>query len=154
MLVLYSVIGFIVFLCLFWMLWGSNYFLSSYNLTGVAEILPSDMSYLLFAIAIPVILLLMIVVIVYIAITNNQNRKIFAVMLDSQIKKTEGMQVMGKVLVQVRKLGLTNQFFTFLPFIFNDMSQFIADIIYKYGEEKFSRNIAKRICENLFCQIQ
>lgn len=129
MILLYSVIGFVFFLCVFWGVWGTHYFLSTYNMTGVGGILPSDMSYILFAVALPIILLLMLVLIFCVIVSNNQNKNILFNLLQSNKSSMSGIQTIAKSLIEVRKLGFTNQFFTNLPIIFNNMSQIIADII-------------------------
>lgn len=133
MSVLYSVIGFICFLCIFWGIWGSHYFLSTYGIGGVAEVLPSDMSYVLFAVGLPILILLMIALLVYVIVSMNQSRAIIANLLQVSKFEMSGIQTVGKSLIEVRKLGFTNQFFTNLPMILNDMSQFIANIITKAG---------------------
>lgn len=131
--VLYSVIGLIVFLCIFWGVWASHYFLSTYNLTGVAEILPSDMAYVLFAVAIPVILLLMIVLVVYLAFVNSRNKNVLMYLLKVSNSQMMSFNKLVKEFSDSRKLNLSNQFFSTLPLVFDDMSQIIADIIYKTG---------------------
>ena len=133
MSVLYLIIGFICFLCIFWGIWGSHYFLSSYGFGGVAEVLPSDMSYILFAVGLPILILLMIALVAYVVISTNQTRAIIANLLQVSKSEMSGIQTVGRSLIEVRKLGFTNQFFINLNIIFNDMSQFIANIITKAG---------------------
>ena len=133
MLALYLLTGFICFVCVFWGVWGSNYFLSSYGFGGVAEILPSDMSYVLFAVGIPILILLIIALIIYIVVSMNQMKQMIVNVLQVSKSEMSGIQAVGKSLIEVRKLGFTNQFFTNLPMVLNDISQFIADIIMKAG---------------------
>ncbi|MBR4315852.1 MAG: hypothetical protein IKP65_02615 [Alphaproteobacteria bacterium] len=133
MSVLYYIIGFICFLCIFWGFWGSHYFLSSYGFGGVAEVLPSDMSYVLFAVGLPILILLMIALVIYVIASMNQTKMIIANLLQISKSEMSGIQTVGKSLIEVRKLGFTNQFFVNMPMILNDMSQFIADIIAKAG---------------------
>ncbi len=133
MSVLYMVIGFICFLGIFWGIWGSHYFLSSYGFGGVAQILPSDMSYVLFAVGIPILILLMIALVVYVIASMNQTKQIIANLLQISRSEMSGIQTVAKSLIEVRKLGFSNQFFTNLSVVLNDMSQFIASIITKAG---------------------
>jgi len=133
MSVLYLVMGLICFLCVFWGFWGSHYFLSSYGFGGVAEILPSDMSYILFAVGLPILILLVIGLIVYVVVSVNQTKLVIANLLQISKSEMSGIQTVGKSLIEVRKLGFTNQFFVNLPMLLNDISQFIADIITKTG---------------------
>ncbi len=133
MSVLYSVMGVICFLCVFWGFWGSHYFLSSYGFGGVAEVLPSDMSYVLFAVGLPILILLMIALVIYVVVSMNQTKQIIASLLQISRSEMSGIQTVGKSLIEVRKLGFSNQFFINFPVILNDMSQFIANIITKAG---------------------
>ena len=129
----YSGIGVIVFLCIFWGVWATHYFLSTYDLTGVAEILPSDMAYVLFAVAIPVILLLIIVVVIYLAFISSRNKNVLMYLLKVSNSQMVSFNRLVGEFRDSRKLNLSNQFFLTLPLVFDDMSQAIADIIYKTG---------------------
>ena len=131
MIALYSVIGFLGCLCVFWGIAGTRYFLSAFNLTGVAEILPSDMSYILFAVVLPIILVLMIIVVLFIAVSYNENRKMIVGILNNSNNKISQLNVIGKYLLEMQQTSRNVQFFTNLPVIFNEMSQMLADIIKK-----------------------
>lgn len=129
----FLVIGFICFLSVVWGIFGSHYFLSTYGLGGVAEILPSDMSYVLFAVILPILFLMMIALIFYVVSGINQNKQYMTLLLQSIKSQMSGIQTIGKSLIEVRKLGFTNQFFINLPIVFNDISQFVANIISRMG---------------------
>ncbi|MBR1544846.1 MAG: hypothetical protein IJ638_02795, partial [Alphaproteobacteria bacterium] len=92
-----------------------------------------DMSYILFAIGLPILILLMIALVVYVIVSINQTKEIIANLLQISRSEMSGIQTVAKSLIEVRKLGFTNQFFTNLSMILNDMSQFIANIIAKAG---------------------
>lgn len=130
---LYSLIGFICFLSMFWGIWSSNYFLSSYNFQGFGQILPQDMAYMIFAVGMPIILLLFVGVILFIAMSNHQNRDILLNILSGNKAQMSSLQTVSRALIEVRKLGFTNQFFLNLPIILNDISICLADIISKTG---------------------
>ncbi|MCR5506230.1 MAG: hypothetical protein K6F04_00075 [bacterium] len=91
------------------------------------------MSYILFAIGLPILILLMIALVVYVVVSINQTKQIIASLLQISRSEMSGIQTVAKSLIEVRKLGFTNQFFTNLSMILNDMSQFIANIIAKAG---------------------
>ena len=130
---LYSLIGFICFLSMFWGIWSSNYFLSSYNFQGFGQILPQDMAYMIFAVGMPIILLLFVGVILFIAMSNHQNRDVLLNILSGNKAQMSSLQTVSRALIEVRKLGFTNQFFLNLPIILNDISICLADIISKTG---------------------
>ena len=133
MIWLYSVIGFIGFSSLFWGIWSSNYFLSAPNFHGVGRILPQDMAYMIFAVGMPIILLLFVGAILFIAISNQQNRSSVLNMLAANKSQMSSLQTVSKALIEVRKLGFTNQFFLNLPIVLNDISICLSDIISKTG---------------------
>ena len=129
----YLIIGFVCFFSIFWGIWGSSFFLSSFNNTGVAEILPSDMVYVMLAVVLPIVLVMLCGVVFFVVMTQNQQRGMIGNMAESVRRGMEGIEVSCKTLINVRKLGFTNQFFMMLPFILNDMSQSVADIISHIG---------------------
>lgn len=129
----YLIIGFICFFSVFWGVWGSNFFLSSFNNTGVAEILPSDMAYVMLSVVLPIILVILCGIVFFVVVVQNQQKNILGNMTESVKRSMEGIEVLSKSLISVRKLGFTNQFFMMLPFILNDMSQSVADIISHIG---------------------
>ncbi len=133
MIYLYSLIGFLCCLGVFWGVWASNHFLSSYDLSGVAQILPQDMSYMIFAVALPIILLLLFIAIMFFAISNYMNRRIFLSLLNDSKTEMASLQTLSKAVIEVRKLGFTNQFFLNLPIILNDISICLSEIIFKTG---------------------
>ncbi|MGN0929726.1 MAG: hypothetical protein ACI4N3_03750 [Alphaproteobacteria bacterium] len=133
MIWLYSLIGFICFLSIFWGIWSSNYFLSTYNFQGFGQILPQDMAYMIFAVVIPIILLLFIGVILFIAISNHLHSRVLLNILNSNKAQMSSLQTISRALIEVRKLGFTNQFFLNLPMVLNDVSICLADIISKTG---------------------
>ena len=133
MVMSYIIIGFVCFFSIFWGVWGSNYFLSAFNNTGVAEILPSDMAYIMLAVVLPIVLVVLVGVVFFVVSVQNQQKNILVGMARSVMGSSDEMQVIGKSLIEVRKLGFTNQFFMMLPFILNDMSQSVADIISHIG---------------------
>ncbi|MBD5405618.1 hypothetical protein HDR59_03660 [bacterium] len=130
---LYSLIGFICFLGIFWGVWSSNYFLSGPDFQGVGQILPQDMAYMIFAVGMPVILLLFVGVILFIGVSNHFNRGILLNILAGNKAQMSSLQTVSKALIEVRKLGFTNQFFLNLPIVLNDISVCLADIISKTG---------------------
>lgn len=133
MIWLYSVMGFVGFSSLFWGIWSSNYFLSSPNFQGVGRILPQDMAYMIFAVGMPIILLLFVGAILFIAISNQQNRGAVLNILAGNKAQMSSLQTVSRALIEVRKLGFTNQFFLNLPIVLNDVSICLADIISKTG---------------------
>lgn len=126
---------FVFLLSIFWGVFGTNYFLSSLNSSGVVSFLPSEMAYLLFSVAIPILILFMLGLIFYLVYQVHQTNNMFLYL--SKLLKTQSsmMQIIGKSIIEVRKLGFTSQFFINLPVIFNDMSLFVAKIISKLGIE-------------------
>lgn len=130
---LYSLIGFICFLGIFWGVWSSNYFLLSPDFQGVGRILPQDMAYMIFAVGMPVILILFVGVILFIGVSNHFNRGILLNILAGNKAQMSSLQTVSKALIEVRKLGFTNQFFLNLPIVLNDISICLADIISKTG---------------------
>lgn len=133
MIWLYSVIGFVGVSSLFWGVWSSNYFLSSSNFQGFGRILPQDMAYMIFAIGMPIILLLFVGAILFIAISHQQNRNAMLNILAGNKAQMSSLQTVSRALIEVRKLGFTNQFFLNLPIVLNDVSICLADIISKTG---------------------
>lgn len=133
MIWLYSVIGFVCFLSIFWGVWSSNYFLSLPNFQGVGQILPQDMAYMIFAVALPIIFLLFIGIILFIGVANQQNREVMVNLLSNSKTQMASLQTLSKSLIEVRKLGFTNQFFLNLPIVLNDISVSLANIISKMG---------------------
>lgn len=91
--------------------------------------LPSEMSYLLFSIIIPVILIFLIGLIAYEIISAKETKKMLIEVMKNAKKESGILQTTAETLLEMRKLGFTQQFFINLPFIFNDISLFLAKII-------------------------
>lgn len=130
---LYSIMGFVCFLSVFWGVWSSKYFLSSPNFQGVGGILPQDMAYMIFAVIIPIILLLFVGIFLFVAISNHTNKNVLVSLLNGNKSQMSSLQILCKSLIEVRKLGFTNQFFLNLPIVLNDISVSLAGIISKTG---------------------
>jgi hypothetical protein len=130
---MYALIGFVAVLSLVWGVLASNYFFAAVDLSGVARILPSDISYILFSVALPIILMLMIVLIAISVASNHMTRSALSVLLKTNRAGLEGMEEMSKSLIILQKLGFTSQFFATMPLIVNDICLSIADIVTKSG---------------------
>ncbi len=125
----FVLLGILLILSVVWIVFSGNYFFSSVNVSGVVNILPSDMAYMIFSVAIPVLILLVIGLIFYQIYEAVQTKSMILSL--SKISKSQSsmIQTVGKSLIEVRKLGFTNQFFLNLPIILNDMSIFVSNII-------------------------
>jgi hypothetical protein len=130
---MYALVGFTAVLSLAWGAWSSNYFLSATDLSGVARILPSDLAYILFSVALPVILMLLIVLVIMSLASNHMTRSALKGLLVANRGGLEDMQTMSKSLIILQKLGFTSQFYATLPIVVNDICVSIADIITKSG---------------------
>ncbi|MDR1476761.1 MAG: hypothetical protein LBI17_01375 [Rickettsiales bacterium] len=130
---LYCIAGFVVSAGIFWGVWAAKYFLESQGISGVGRILPSDMSYMIFAVALPIILLFMVAAIVLFAVANHANRAALVALLRSNKGETESLASISKTLILLKKLGLAGQLFSMLPSILGDMAAMVADIIAKTG---------------------
>lgn len=133
MIYLYSLIGFLLCAAGIWFFWASNFFFSSYDFSGVVQILPQDLSYMIFAVIIPIIFLLLLICVLFFAVSNHINRSIFFDLLKVNKAEISSLQTLSKAVIEVRKLGFTNQFFLNLPIILNDLSICLSDIISKTG---------------------
>lgn len=123
------ILFFVLILTIFWLVFGSKYFLGTLSPNGFVTMLPSEMSYLLFAIIIPVILIFIIGLIAFEIISNKETKKMLLEVMKNSKKESGILQTLAETLLEMRKLGFTQQFFINLPFIFNDISLFLSKII-------------------------
>ena len=133
MLGLYYIVGFAVVTSVVWGVWAGRYFFAAYNISGVGQILPTDMSYMIFATVLPIILLLMVVAIVFFAIAHRTNRAAIALQMVQNRVEIESLVGISNSLISLKKLGFSSQFFATLPILLDDIGLVIADIIAKTG---------------------
>ncbi len=125
----FLILIFVIILTIFWIIFGSKYFLGTLSPSGFVTMLPSEMSYLLFSIIIPVILIFLVGLIAYEIISAKETKKMLIEVMKNAKKESGILQTTAETLLEMRKLGFTQQFFINLPFIFNDISLFLAKII-------------------------
>ena len=133
MLSLYCIAGCAVLAGVLWGVWAARYFFTAYSISGVGQILPSDMAYIIFAAALPVILLMMIAAIAFFAIANQANRAALVALLRAARGQNESLISTLNTLNSLKKLGFSSQFFAELPTILDGMAYAVGDIIAKSG---------------------
>jgi hypothetical protein len=130
---LYVIAGFTAALGALWAAFAARYFFAAQGISGVGRILPSDMSYIIFAAGLPVILLLMVAAIALFAVANRANRAAFVALLRLNKGEIESLAGISKSLQSLEKLGFSSRFFAILPTIFDDMALALADVVSKTG---------------------
>ena len=129
MLSSFLILFFVIILTSFWIIFASRYFLGTLSPNAFVTMLPSEMSYLLFVIIVPVILIFLIALVAYEIVSAKETKKMLIDVMKSAKTESGILQTTAETLLEMRKLGFTQQFFINLPFIFNDISLFVSKII-------------------------